>query len=518
MYCTHCGKKIPDGVSFCPYCGQPTGLTPADTNEREELRDDAYIPDESDEGGGDYGNNPPEEEDPYSDWSADMGEDPIPSGSHRSKIPAVIICAAAAVVVGGILLFGPNLRNVRWKSDGETIENNTENITERDTSEAAEPFESAAEEESETQPVSETESQTVTEAANQPDQTTAGTEAQIQQTETSVLQSQPVQTTSGAQPADNAAAEGSDYILPDSNDRLLTDADIGSLTAQQVNYAKNEIYARHGRRFRSQELQNYFDSKSWYTGTVDPDSFSESLLSDIEKKNVELLAAREDELSAGGYALDQNADAGNGGSTAVNTSSDPSSDSSGWKQAYISYINEQNNMYPAAYYSLINVNNDSIPELFSYRLQSGGGDILCTYHNGELSELSMWGSGFSYIEGENIFRHSGGLHSSFEDEIYAIDENGQFVLQVSGSYSIYDAAGNVQTDSAGMGIYHYEWNGEEVSSETEYMNLLNEAFDTQRAVTPSNGVEFDPDTSSYTTDPGENLYHSDEMIDIINQY
>ena len=36
----------------------------------------------------------------------------------------------------------------------------------------------------------------------------------------------------------------SDYIIADSNSRYLTYEDVGSLSLQQVNYAKNEIFAR----------------------------------------------------------------------------------------------------------------------------------------------------------------------------------------------------------------------------------------------------------------------------------
>lgn len=98
----------------------------------------------------------------------------------------------------------------------------------------------------------------------------------------------------------------SDYILPESASRVLTSADIQSLTAKQLNYAKNEIYARHGRKFLSPELQNYFNSKSWYKGTIDGDDFSESVFNEAEKENVSILRDREYSLQPGGYVLDQN--------------------------------------------------------------------------------------------------------------------------------------------------------------------------------------------------------------------
>lgn len=94
-----------------------------------------------------------------------------------------------------------------------------------------------------------------------------------------------------------------DYILPDSGTRLLTDSDVEGLSLQQINYAKNEIYARHGRKFNSRELQDYFNSKSWYNGTIDPDDFTDGMLSSIEQQNVQFLSEKEYEIDPNGYSL-----------------------------------------------------------------------------------------------------------------------------------------------------------------------------------------------------------------------
>ena len=110
---------------------------------------------------------------------------------------------------------------------------------------------------------------------------------------------------------DNLIAEaeegvtGGDYILPESNSSYLTDADVSGLTLQQLNYAKNEIYARHGRKFDSKELQNYFGSKSWYNGTVNAADFKETVFNEYEKKNAEFLRQKEFAMHDGGYQLDQ---------------------------------------------------------------------------------------------------------------------------------------------------------------------------------------------------------------------
>jgi len=84
-----------------------------------------------------------------------------------------------------------------------------------------------------------------------------------------------------------------DYVLPDSSTRLITAAELDSLSAYQLWIARNEIYARHGRKFTNTDLANYFAGKSWYKGTIAAASFDESLLSSIERQNVDAILAEE---------------------------------------------------------------------------------------------------------------------------------------------------------------------------------------------------------------------------------
>lgn len=87
-----------------------------------------------------------------------------------------------------------------------------------------------------------------------------------------------------------AYSEG--FVFPYSDTQLLSAADVQFLSDWQIRVAINEIYARHGRKFKDAELQNYFDSCSWYYGIYEPDEFTkmqDSLLNDIEKKNINTL-------------------------------------------------------------------------------------------------------------------------------------------------------------------------------------------------------------------------------------
>lgn len=93
---------------------------------------------------------------------------------------------------------------------------------------------------------------------------------------------------------DREPMPGADQMFfPDSDSRLLTEADIAGMTSAELRLARNEIYARHGRRFSSQDLQTWFDSCSWYEGTISPAEFDESVLNSIEMQNAAFLKAAE---------------------------------------------------------------------------------------------------------------------------------------------------------------------------------------------------------------------------------
>lgn len=95
----------------------------------------------------------------------------------------------------------------------------------------------------------------------------------------------------------NYMLENADYILPTSNTEYLTKEDLAGLTKEQLRIARNEIFARHGRMFDSEDLQEYFDSKEWYTGTIPADEFNlEEILNDIEKANADLIKEVEAEM------------------------------------------------------------------------------------------------------------------------------------------------------------------------------------------------------------------------------
>ncbi|RKF50464.1 hypothetical protein BCY92_21770 [Bacillus wiedmannii] len=79
------------------------------------------------------------------------------------------------------------------------------------------------------------------------------------------------------------------FIFPDSDIRKLTSADLTYVSKEQLKIARNEIYARHGHLFQTQDMQSYFSKQSWYR----KNPYFTGELTDIESYNVELIKSRE---------------------------------------------------------------------------------------------------------------------------------------------------------------------------------------------------------------------------------
>lgn len=120
--------------------------------------------------------------------------------------------------------------------------------------------------------------------------------------------------------------DASEYILPYSDTRYLTEGDVAGLSENEIRIALNEIYARHGRIFQSEDLNAHFSSKSWYEPKYSAEEFSgieSSIMNDYEKKNIEFLAEIRDGNAGAGQAFEENwmygmyyMDLGEGGITA----------------------------------------------------------------------------------------------------------------------------------------------------------------------------------------------------------
>ena len=89
-----------------------------------------------------------------------------------------------------------------------------------------------------------------------------------------------------------------EYIFPNSDTEELTDSDLELIAdnSDMLRKARNEIYARYGRMFQDEKLQAYFNEKSWYRPSIEPEDFSEDMLNETEKKNCRLIKKYEEKL------------------------------------------------------------------------------------------------------------------------------------------------------------------------------------------------------------------------------
>jgi len=82
----------------------------------------------------------------------------------------------------------------------------------------------------------------------------------------------------------------SKYKYPQTSERLLTDSDLQNINKKDLRIMRNEIFARYGYIFKSEELKAYFKNQSWYTPKY---SDVNSMLTNIEKKNIEFIKSHE---------------------------------------------------------------------------------------------------------------------------------------------------------------------------------------------------------------------------------
>ena len=93
-----------------------------------------------------------------------------------------------------------------------------------------------------------------------------------------------------------AVAPGMMYLFQTT---ALTDSLLRGVSLYELRILRNEVYARHGRRFETPWLRAYFKDATWYTPRP---SFTIAELSEIEKANIKVIQAlearRHEELSA----------------------------------------------------------------------------------------------------------------------------------------------------------------------------------------------------------------------------
>lgn len=129
----------------------------------------------------------------------------------------------------------------------------------------------------------------------------------------------------------NAGTLEEEFMLPESNSRILEADELSGMVKVELRIARNEIYARYGWQFESEELADYFEEKAWYTVGENVD---DTVLSEVERANIALIAEME-EKAPGVGEIPLVSDMDIEGGTALTASE--LADMSGFLQAIDSY-------------------------------------------------------------------------------------------------------------------------------------------------------------------------------------
>lgn len=86
---------------------------------------------------------------------------------------------------------------------------------------------------------------------------------------------------------ENSSLDG--YLWP-TDSAYIEYADLSNYSRKQVEAIRNEIYARHGYVFKTQEWSSYFNQRSWYTPNY---NYTDDWLSAVERANIETIVAYE---------------------------------------------------------------------------------------------------------------------------------------------------------------------------------------------------------------------------------
>lgn len=333
MICKKCGKTIKDEARFCQYCGERVDTSaPSDEDRKPEDRQtESWRPEE----------NPIEskkiEEKQQKKTSAQTktAGTSLPASSDRSKstlksagekwdLRNMLLAAAGGILVvvtvsvGGFIKTAFSDTAKREKEPKQAVESQMEKVAEKPLDEERTDKEVLAtngEETGKTDISSSHENsrksgqkvETIEEDGDLPEEGSDLSGAGRDLAEEEDSQEEEADLSAGENnldkenpeadsdsPGDGNAAEketeeAGPYVLPDSDSRYLTMADLAGFSREDCRLARNELYARHGRRFDDLGLQAYFDGCDWYVGTVSPKDFRESVLNGYEVANRDLI-------------------------------------------------------------------------------------------------------------------------------------------------------------------------------------------------------------------------------------
>ena len=273
MFCTKCGKQVRDGLKYCTNCGAPIKQhESAATGSQSRIVAGGKVNLKKD----DDNVKPAVVSQPSNSISFNTvntgGNAPVKKPKKNKGIKIAIITILGIILAILLIVFALVQTGVISISVSDNEKQESTLDKSKSSKREKEKERRAKEKESESE---------------------ASTVPTVEQTEPNTMPTV-AQTESVTVPS--TVAINSEFILPDSSTRVLDKSELAGFSAEQCRLARNEIYAKHGRMFDDAGLQNYFNSHSWYHGTISADRFSDTMLSDIEIQNRNLIITYEKEM------------------------------------------------------------------------------------------------------------------------------------------------------------------------------------------------------------------------------
>ena len=253
MFCTKCGAYVSDDKQFCTHCGAPTQASSSQANAS--WQDDrgpavspvtpAYVPQQQ------PGQQPPKK---------------VSASTIVAIIAAIVIVVAAGIIA--FVLLAPH--DSGDKSSGASSTKSSE----------------AADDDSDEGDSASTVSSTASSTGATSSTSASSADTTSSKSSTSTSSTSSSATSSSMQ---DRIDSPSGYVLPDSSTRVYSSSELSRLDNYTLFLARNEMSARYGRKFVSEELQRYFGGKTWYKGTIEPGDFNDNWLNDTERANAQAM-------------------------------------------------------------------------------------------------------------------------------------------------------------------------------------------------------------------------------------
>jgi hypothetical protein len=93
--------------------------------------------------------------------------------------------------------------------------------------------------------------------------------------------------------------ETGQYLIPGSDSRYITEADLAGFDAETARRARNEIFARYGYTFEDNALQTFFDRQGWYESDPGCNKSHPPKLNPYEEYNVDIIKNYEEQFATG---------------------------------------------------------------------------------------------------------------------------------------------------------------------------------------------------------------------------